>query len=464
MTSHTHQLRLTEKLGYGLGDCGANFVFQTQLIFLMSFYTDVVGLPAMAVGSMFLYSRLWDAFNDPLIGALADRTNTRWGKFRPWVLFTAIPFAICFVLAYSAPDLDTQGKIVWAYITYNLLMMVYTANNIPYAALTGVMTADPGERTSLTSWRFLMAMTTAFVVQTFTPKLVDYLGDGDDAVGYQRTMILWAVLATVFFAVTFFSTCERVQPPQETKRSSILEDLRCIVTSRTWLALAAMTVCYFFYLVMRGSTGVYYFKYVLGADAWFGASWETLFAWYSGAGLICSMAGILLSKPLSLRWGKRNLLIASLMVASAFTAVFYWLPEDSPWWAVVVQCLLQFVYGVSIPLLWAMMADVADFNEMKTGVRATAMTFAATVFALKIGLSLGGFAQGWLLQAYGYEPNVAQSATSMEGIRLMLSLFPAAAFVLSAIALLAYEIDRQTEHQMASRFESQPNDAPSDEA
>lgn len=447
------RLSIVEKLGYGLGDCGANFVFQTQLIFLMSFYTDVVGLASATVGTMFLVSRLWDAVNDPLIGALADRTSTRWGKFRPWVLLTALPFAFCFVLAYTVPDLEGQAKIVWAYITYNLLMMAYTANNIPYAALTGVITPDPVERTALTSWRFLMAMSTAFVVQTFTPQLVETLGDGDDALGYRLTMTLWAALATVFFVITFATTRERVAPAK-TQPSSVAKDLKGLLKSRTWIALAAATVCYFLYLSMRGSVGIYYFQYVLGPDLWLGRSWVELFAWYSGAGLLASMAGILLAKPLSLRFGKRDVLIGSVLGSSGLTAAFYVLPDSLPWAAVGTQCLLQFVYGVSIPLLWAMMADVADYHELRSGDRATAMTFAATVFALKLGLSLGGALTGWLLDRYGYVPNVAQSASAMEGIRLMMSLLPAGAFVASGLALFAYQIDLSTEQTLGERLEA----------
>ncbi|MCA9261167.1 MAG: MFS transporter, partial [Planctomycetales bacterium] len=187
-------LTIREKAGYALGDCAANFVFQTQLIFMMSFYTDVMGLASSSVATMFLVSRAFDAVNDPIMGALADRTRTRWGKFRPWILWTAIPFAAAFTLAYTTPDLDAKGRLIWAYATYNLLMIVYTANNIPYASLSGVLTSDPIERTSLMSWRFLLAMTAGFLVQTFTLDLVRIFGQGDAARGYQMTMGMWAVL------------------------------------------------------------------------------------------------------------------------------------------------------------------------------------------------------------------------------------------------------------------------------
>ena len=442
-SSTTPVLSIREKLGYALGDCAANFVFQTQLIFLMSFYTDVVGLASATVGTMFLVSRLWDAVNDPIIGALADRTETRWGKFRPWVLWTAVPFAVCFVLAYSAPDLDSRAKIVWAYVTYNLLMMVYTANNIPYAALTGVITADPVERTSLTSWRFLLAMTAGFLVQTFTLDLVNYFGQGDAARGYQLTMALWAAIATVFFVVTFATTRERVRPPAAQRRS-LLSDLHDLAHNRSWVALATMTLFYFVYLAMRGGIGIYYFRYLVER--------EDLFGWFNGLGLLASMVGILFSKSLSVRYGKLAVFRVSLVLSAVCTATFYWLPVDSPRLLIAAQCLLQLIYGVGIPLLWAMIADVADLTEWKTGRRATAMTFAATVFALKLGLSLGGAISGWLLDRYGYVPNAIQTSTAKEGILLMMSLFPAISFAFAVGALKFYEIDRTKEFEISEQL------------
>ena len=445
MNTQSQKLAVTEKLGYGLGDCAANFVFQTQLIFLMSFYTDVFGLAASTVGTMFLVSRLWDAVNDPIIGALADRTKTRWGKFRPWLLVTALPFAICFVLAYTTPDLETRGKIVWAYVTYNLLMMVYTANNIPYSALTGVLTADPIERTSLTSWRFLMAMSAAFVVQSFTLDLVKLFGRGNDALGYQLTMAMWAAIGTIFFFITFATTKERVQPPPSQK-SSVLTDLGDLVRNRSWIALAVMTLFYFTYLSMRGSVSLYYFKYYVQR--------EDLFGWFNGLGLLASLVGILLSKPLTVRFGKLAVFQTSLLLTVICTVAFYGPSSDAPYAAIAVQCVLQFVYGVGIPLLWAMMADVADLGELKNGRRATAMTFAATVFALKMGLSIGGALGGWLLDWYGYVPNAEQTAEALQGIRLLMSFYPAIAFVAASMALIRYDITREVEFSLGPELEA----------
>jgi glycoside/pentoside/hexuronide:cation symporter, GPH family len=439
MRPENQKLSVVEKAGYSLGDCAANFVFQTQLIFLMNFYTDVFGITAAVAGTMFLVSRLWDAFNDPVMGALADRTNTRWGKFRPWVLWTAVPFAIAFVLAYTTPDLSTTGKIIWAYVTYNLLMMVYTANNIPYSALTGVLTADSIERTSLASWRFLFAMSAAFIVQTFTLDLVNYFGQGDRATGYQMTMALWAVLAVICFVITFSTTKERVHPNPR-QRTSLVQDLRDLVGNGPWLALFFLTIFIFINLSLRGGTTLYYFQYFVQR--------EELFGRFNGIGLLATMVGILLSKPLTIRFGKRNTFRVCLFLTALFTALFFFVPAEAVGTIFALQILLQFSYGPTIPLLWAMMADVADYSEWKNNRRATAMAFAVIVFGLKLGLSLGGAAQGWLLKWYGYEPNVEQTQRALDGIVMMMSVFPALAFFIGVGVLGFYKIDKHLEHEI----------------
>ena len=426
------KISISEKLGYSLGDCAANFVFQTQLIFLMSFYTDVFGIAASTVGTMFLVSRLLDAVNDPIMGAIADRTNTRWGKFRPWVLWTAVPFAVCFVLAYTTPDFSLVGKVIWAYVTYNLLMIAYTANNIPYSALTGVITSDGAERTSLVSWRFILAMTAGFLVQTFTLDLVKLFGGENEALGYQLTMGLWATIAVVFFVITFLTTKERVQPDPQQK-TSFTEDIRDLLGNGPWIALSVLTVFIFIYLSMRGGMLLYYFRYIVER--------EDLFGWFNGVGMLATMVGILFSKPISQRIGKRNAFLIGLGLSTLLTVMFYYLPPANISAIFTLQVVLQLAYGITVPLLWAMMADVADFSEWTNGRRATAMTFAATVFALKLGLSIGGALSGWLLELYHYVPNVEQSEGTLVGILLMVSYYPAIAFVAGIIALFFYKID-----------------------
>jgi sugar (glycoside-pentoside-hexuronide) transporter len=443
------KLSTGEKIGYSLGDCAANFVFQTQIMFLMGFYTDVLGISALAAGNIFLFSRLWDAFNDPMMGAIADRTNTRWGKFRPWILWTAVPFAVLFVLAYTAPDFDYNGKLLWAVITYNGLMMIYTANNIPYSALTGVMTGDMAERASLVTWRFVLAMIAQFLVQTFTLILVARLGGGDTARGYQLTIGLWAAIAVAFFVVTFFTTRERIAP-NPAQSSSIAQDLGDLLTNRNWVALALATVFIFICLSMRGGGTYYYFQYYVGDQQLLGRlwNWSELFGWFNGLATAVTIVGVVLSKPLAARFGKRDVFRTSLSLTAVCMTLFVLLPPSAVGTMFALQMLLQFIYGTTIPLLWAMMADVADFSEWKLGRRATAMTFAATVFALKLGLSIGGAVSGWLLKYYGYVANVAQSDRALDGIRYMMSVFPATAFFVAVGILLFYRINKPMEYEM----------------
>lgn len=449
MQNESEKLSVVEKAGYSLGDCAANFVFQTQIIFMLYFYTDVFRIDAEAVATLFLVSNLWDAINDPLMGAIADRTKTRWGRFRPWVLLTAVPFAIAFVLTYTVPDFGTTGKLIWAYATYNALKMIYTANNIPYSALTGVLTADPVERTSLSSWRFFFAMIAGFLVQTFTDKLVKAFGGENEALGYQLTIGLWAAIAVVFFVVTFLTARERVEPDPRQK-SSILQDLKDLSGNVNWITLAVATVFVFIYLSMRGGVTKYYFDYSVARQEPFSLLLFTLtpFGLFNALSMIGNLTGILFSKPISMRFGKRNTFRVCLFFTAVLTALFYFLRPDAIGPIYALQITLQFVYGITIPLLWAMMADVADNSEWKTGRRATAMTFAATVFALKFGLSIGTWLSGRLLSYYQYVPKAEQSERALEGIRLMMSIFPAVAFFVAVVALFFYRIDKSMELEM----------------
>ncbi|MBX3433219.1 MAG: MFS transporter [Pirellulales bacterium] len=456
MSAENERLPISEKIGYGLGDCAANFVFMTQMMFLFDFYTNVLKLSAFTVGTIFWASRLWDAINDPIIGGLADRTETRWGKFRPWILASAFPFALLFVLAYTAPDLGQTGKIIWAVVTYNALMMMYTVNNVPYSALTGVMTGDIAERAKLVQWRFVMAMTAQFLVGAYTMTLVARFGgtaeDGtvaDLARGYQITIAIWAALAALFFVITFLTTKERIIPAAHQK-SSLGADLRDLAGNRSWVVLAAATVLIFIALAMRGGSTVPYFKYYLERTEIFGTPLRTdkLVGWFNGISTALTIVGVLLSKPLAMRFGKRNVFRTSIFLSAVGITAFYLLPPTATEAMFAVQYLMQLIYGVSVPLLWAMMADVADFTEWKHNRRATAMTFAATVFALKLGLSLGGALQGYILAMHGYVSDGVQTPLAKAGIAKVMSLYPALAFFAAAVCLLYYQIDRQAEHDM----------------
>ena len=443
MQNVSQKLSVGEKIGYSLGDSAANFIFQTVLMFLMFFYTDVFGISASVAGTLFLVSRLWDAVNDPLMGAIADRTKTRWGKFRPWVLWTAVPFGIIGVLTFTTPDLSTTGKIIYAVVTYNLLMMIYTMNNIPYSALMGVLTGDTIERTGLASYRFIFAMLAAFVVQGLTLPMIKYFGKGDNALGYQLTMGVFCSLAVVFFIITFLTTKERVKPDPRQK-TSIRRDLADLGHNGPWIAIFFLTIFTFINLALRGSILMYYFKYYVQR--------EELFSWFNMAGMTVTLIGILFSKPLAVRFGKRNTFGVCLFLTAAFTAGFVLLPPTAIAAIFVMQMLVSLCYAPTIPMLWAMMADTADYSEWRTGRRATGMTFSAATFGLKMGLSLGGAISGWLLYYYGYVADAVQSETAMQGIRLMTSVFPAIPFFIGVGILFFYKIDKGMEGRIQAEL------------
>ena len=746
MQDASQKLSIKEKIGYSLGDSAANFIFQAVMMFLMFFYTDIMGVSPVVAGIIFLFTRIWDAVNDPMMGAIADRTNTRWGKFRPWVLWSALPFGIIGILMFTTPNLSAWGKIIYAFITYNLMMMIYTVNNVPYCSLTGVLTGDNVERTGLASYRFIFAMLASFVVQSFSIPLVNYLGvdnktivqfsvqnsqltvapkshglakiivraddqkghvtekdffvkvtkpvpeipvvktplsdltlekgfrqhdidltgvfnagaygpvtytaavqnpavakaeivgnnlklaeagvgvtdvivtakdrlkctvndqfslavkvpgdsvpkaksqpeivldkgfgkkelnlgelflddDGDflvytaktdsgalfstniengqlvlaerrrllrfldgliqritkripgtgddrltvtandgkggqcslvipvlvrtgenmppamttpltsetvssesapiqvslsehftdpdkdnlayavsvvnQAKGYQYTMIIFCSLAVVFFVITFFTTKERVKPDPKQK-TSLKQDIKDLTHNPAWLAIFFLTVFIFVYLALRGSITLYYFTYyVKRAD---------LFSLFNMLGMGVTLIGILFSKPLAIRFGKRNTFLVCLLLTAVFASVYVFIPPSSILLIFVFQVLVSLSYAPTIPMLWAMMADVADYGEWKTGRRATGMTFSATTFGLKMGLSLGGALSGWLLAYFGYVAGAEQTEFALKGIRMMMSIIPALPFFIGVGVLFLYKIDKRTEIQMTEEL------------
>jgi len=433
------KISVTEKIGYSLGDAAANFIFQTMLVFQLAFYTDTFGITAAAAGTLFLVVRVWDAIFDPFMGVVADRTNTKWGKFRPWILWTAVPFGIMGFLTFTTPPFDAQGKLIYAYVTYIVLMMVYSANNLPYSALSGVITGDLAERTSLSAYRFVAAMSAALVIQGLALPMVNYFGGGNSAKGYQITMGVFSALAIVFFIITFATTRERVQP-DPTQRNSVRRDLADLTSNGPWVAMFVLTIIVFITLAMRGGVMLYYFKYYLGR--------EDLFSIFNVFGTGSTIVGVVASTPLAKRFGKRDVFIVGLVLTVVFTAAFVLLPRTAIALIFGTEMLRQLAYGFTIPLLWAMMADVADFSEWKNHRRATAVVFSAIVFALKAGLGFGGAIGGWLLAAYGYVPNVAQTERALQGIKLTTSIFPAITFALALVCLFFYRIDKRLEIQI----------------
>ncbi len=482
MKADTEKLPVFEKIGYSLGDAGANFVFQTMILFQLNFYTDTVGIAAAIAGSLLLVGRLWDAFFDPMIGVISDRTKTRWGKFRPWVLWSALPWGIVMVLAYTTPGYATTGKIIYACVTNILLMTIYSVNNTPYSALTGVMTGNVNERTSLSSYRFVSAMIAQLLVGGFTLPLVAKLGQGNDAKGWQMTISLWAVLCVVLFVITFFTTKERIQPDPQQKMS-IKEDFGGLLKNGPWVLMVIVTLAHFIVAAMRGGTVLYYFEYYLNQDRLFemlqtlgltnsvdgsgGGAWHSLlntfglvvnpdrsnvasvgFSLFNMFSQFVTVIGVLCATFLSIRFGKKAVVGVGFSFTALFMAGFIFLPADAIGATFALEFLRAISFAPTIPLLWAMFADVVDYAEWKTGRRTTGVIYATIIFALKAGLSLGGAMAGWLLSAYGYKANVAQTAAAQMGIRLTVSVYPAIFFIIVVACMCFYKIGKKLNIQI----------------
>jgi sugar (glycoside-pentoside-hexuronide) transporter len=446
------KLSIGEKTGYALGDMAANFIFQAMLALQLDFYTHTFGLTAAQAGTLFLVVGLGVACFNPVMGMIADRTKSKWGKFRPWLLWTAVPFGIISVLTFTTPQLSPGAKIIYAWTTYILLRMIYTVNNVPYASLTAVMTQDPDERTSISSYRQFAANTAGFIVQSLAVLMVAFFGRGNDARGYQLTMGLLSVLSVVFFIIAFFATKERIQPDPQQK-TSLGQDLSDLFSSRPWVVLFLVTLFYFSAILVRGNVMLPYFRFVAGN--------ANLFAWFNGFGLAALLLGVSLSTAVSVRVGKRELFIASMILTGIFAVALYVIPPHATYVIIAVEVLRQFSFGLSGPILWAMMGDVADYGEWETGRRATATVTAGIVFALWAGLALGGAIAGWLLSGYGFVSQaVAQTAHTQSGIVLTASIYAGLFFLAAAACLFLYPLTSEKNRSIANDLAERRKRAP----
>jgi glycoside/pentoside/hexuronide:cation symporter, GPH family len=495
----TQKLPFLEKVGYSGADAAANFVFMTMILFQTNFYTDVFGLTATTAAAILLWPRLWDAVADPIVGVLADRTKTRWGKFRPWILLTAIPWAVVMVLAYTTPKgWNMTSMVIYAIITNTMLMTIYSMNNMPYAALGGVMTGDVNERAKLNSFRFIAVNAAQFIVGGFTLPLVAKLarshaaggtvGVADQQYGWQMTMAIWAGLCLMLFLFTFSTTKERIQPVSKAKTSP-LQDFTNLLKNNPWKVMFFMTMVHFCILSFRG--GALYNYYHHYADR------AAMYDWVSQLGLvvpegakasglletlgyvvhgnrdslansnvadvansIINMLGtgitiivILLSPPLAKRFGKKAVAVVGFAFASLGSFAFYFLSPTNIWGMVLLTAFTAICYAPTIPLIWAIYADVADYSEWKTGHRFTGMVFATIGFALKSGLALGSASFLWIMSGlFNYDTKLPDAPDAIQGFRVCSGLLVGAMFAICTVLLIAYQLNKKTTIQMADEL------------
>ena len=469
MKSISEKLSITEKIGYSLGDLAANLVFQTLMTYLAYFYTDIYGLQADdATALMFIVGTIAAFGFNPIVGAIADRTKSKWGKFRPWILWTAVPLGVISVLAFTTPDFSYKGKVVYAVVTYTLLLLLYASSNLPYSALSGVITGNMKERNSISSFRFVAVMFAQFFVQVFMLPIIIYAGEGDKAVGIEIVMTWLAIIGTILLLITFFTTKERVIPKKE-QESTLKEDFEDLISNKPWVIMLILTTLTFISLAMKGGSYVYYFENFIdvsyltnfispileflssiGVNFFGNDPVSAGFGLFNAGGIIFMIIGIGFSKPLADKYGKRNVFGWFLFISTLFILLFYFLKPTSIAFIFGAQILHGFFYGITIPLLWAMIADVADFSEWKNNRRATAIIFSAMMVGLKLGLTVGSSLVTQILSSYGYVANseLGQSSEAVLGTKLLVSVYPSIPFLMGVALLFFYEINKSMETQI----------------
>ena len=461
------KIRLSEKIGYGLGDMSSSMFWKLFGAYLMIFYTDVFGISAAVVGTMFAVTRVWDSFFDPVVGAVADRTSSRWGRFRPYLLFLAVPFGVIGILTFLTPPFGQTGKIVYAFITYALMMMVYSAINVPYASLLGVMSPDPADRNTLATYRMTFAYMGSFLALLLFMPLVNAFGGGNSGgpmlgwltapqAGWLMAAGVIAVVCVLLFLGCFALTKERVSPVRQGK-TSLKTDLRDLLHNRPWWILLGAGVASLVFNSIRDGATVYYFKYyvdetAVGSISFLGLPF-VLSGLYLAVGQAANILGVILAAPVSNRIGKRRTFMAAMAVASVLSIAFFWLGKDQLVPIFILQALISVCAGSIFPLLWSMYADCADYSELQTGNRATGLIFSSSSMSQKFGWAFGTAITGWMLAQFGFQANAVQSAETLQGIRMFLSLLPAAGAFLSLVFIYFYPLSEQKMRQITHELE-----------
>lgn len=455
-------IKLKEKIGYGFGDMASSMFWKLFGSYLMIFYTDVFGLPAAVVGTMFLVTRIWDSLSDPVMGAIADRTTTKWGKFRPYILWGAVPFGIIGVLTFTTPSLGMTGKIIYAYVTYSLMMGMYTIVNVPYASLLGVMSPNPKDRNTLATFRMSFAYIGSFVaLLLFMPIVNLFSGESTDIAiqqkGWTMGVGVIAVICVILFVLTFALTRERVKPIKN-KQAKLKEDLRDLAKNKPWWILLGAGIAALVFNSIRDGATVYYFKYYIVEEAFtnislFGFSF-VLSGLYLAIGQAANIVGVVLAAPVSNRIGKKNTYLGAMAIASILSVIFFWFNKEQLALIFVFQVLISICAGSIFPLLWSMYADCTDYSELKTGNRATGLIFSSSSMSQKFGWAIGSALTGWLLAYYGFQANQVQSTETLNGIKMFMSILPAAGTLLSVVFISMYPLSEKKMEKIVSQLEA----------
>lgn len=447
---------IREKIGYGFGDMASSMFWKLFGSYLMIFYTDVFGMPAAVVGTMFLITRVWDSAFDPIIGIIADRTQSRWGKFRPYLLYLAIPFAVIGVLTFTTPDFGDGGKVIYAYFTYSLMMMVYSAINVPYASLLGVMSPEPKDRNMLSTYRMTFAYIGSFIALLLFMPMVNRFSMGhDEQHGWMMSVIVIAMLCALLFYGCFAWTTERVRPIKK-QQNSLKSDLQDLLHNRPWWILLGAGVAALVFNSIRDGATVYYFKYYVVEEEYasvslFGISF-VLSGLYLAVGQAANIVGVVLAAPLSNRIGKKKTYMWAMSIATVLSIIFYWFDKEQLMLMFIFQVLISICAGSIFPLLWSMYADCADYSELKTGNRATGLIFSSSSMSQKFGWAIGSAVTGWLLAFYGFEANAVQGEEAIHGIRMFLSWLPAMGTVLSVIFISLYPLSEKEMRKITNQL------------
>lgn len=440
--SDSTRLSFKEKVGYGLGDMASNFYMGFFGLFLLYYYTDVFGISPAAAATMLLVTKVVDAISDPAMGLIADRTESRWGKYRPYLLWVAVPYALLGYLLFLGPELSDIGKLIYAYVTYTLVMLAYTAINVPYSALLAVISPVAEERTKATQFRFVFASLGTLCVGAFATPLVSWLGGGDDVQGFRLTIVLFAVLSVLIFWITFATTRERIRPKRH--QSSVGEDISTLLKNSSWIILVVTGILVVVGLVARFASIVFYLKYYLKDSGQIAFLIFDRTALLTSCGLIGQLIGALMTPMLAARFEKHHLVIGMNLLHAVLLGLCFVIPPDQYALIVVVHSLGILTFGVIITLLFSMYTDCAEYGEWRTGKNTAGLTVSASMFSLKFGSAVGGALPGFMLAWFGFVANEVQTESAITGIRLMFNVLPAIFFLAGGLMMFFYRIDRST--------------------